>query len=55
MNNTCGNCKFFNEHRKMINGSYICDFHNFTIKPDELCCYKIQFSIKNETNNIFYK
>ena len=48
MNNTCGNCKFFNEHRKMINGSYICNFHLYTIKPEEKGCYKIQFSKKDK-------
>jgi len=48
MKNTCENCKFFNDRKIMINGSYICNFHNFTIKPNEIGCYKIQFNIKEK-------
>ena len=43
-NDICGNCKFFNDHQKMINDSYICKFHNLTVKPENMGCYKIQFS-----------
>ena len=42
--NICGNCKFFNELKQMVNGSYICDFHTLTTKPLNMGCYKIQFS-----------
>ena len=44
MTDTCGNCKFFNDRRKMISGSYICNFHQYTTKPENMGCYKIQFS-----------
>lgn len=40
----CGNCKFFNEHKKMVNNSYLCDYHNFTTNPYNYGCYKIQFN-----------
>ena len=26
----CKNCKLFNEHKQMVNGSYICNFHGYT-------------------------
>ena len=42
----CGNCKYFNERREMVNGSYICDFHTLTTKPLNRGCYKIQFNKK---------
>ena len=44
MTDTCGNCKFFNEHIKMVNGSYICNFQSHTTRPENMGCYKIQFS-----------
>lgn len=44
MEQNCGNCKFFNQYRKMINDSYFCDFQEYTTKPENLGCYKIQFS-----------
>ena len=40
----CGNCKFFNEHKRMVNGSYLCDFQKYTVNPLNYGCYKIQFS-----------
>lgn len=42
----CGNCKYFNERREMVNGSYICDFHTLTTKPLNMGCYQIQFNKK---------
>lgn len=44
----CGNCKFFNEHKKMVNGSYICNYHGLTTNPTNMGCYQIQKS-KNRT------
>ena len=44
----CGNCKFFNENKKMVNNDYECDFHHFTVKYDQMGCYKIQFNKLNE-------
>lgn len=44
MKELCGNCKFFNQNKKMVNGSYFCNFHEYTTNPNELGCYKIQFS-----------
>ena len=38
----CGNCNFFNEHKKMVNGSYICNYHGLTANPTNMGCYKIQ-------------
>jgi hypothetical protein len=38
----CVNCKFFNEHKKMVNDSYLCNYHLFTVKPYQMGCYKIQ-------------
>ena len=38
----CGNCNFFNEHKKMVNGSYICNYHGLTTNPTNMGCYKIQ-------------
>lgn len=48
MNNIdiCKNCKFFNENRKMVNGSYICNFNKYTTNPLNMGCYKIQNSKK---------
>lgn len=40
----CKNCKFFNERQVMVNGSYLCSFHKFTTDPENIGCYKIQFS-----------
>ena len=40
----CKNCKFFNERQVMVNGSYLCSFHKFTTDPENMGCYKIQFS-----------
>ena len=51
MNDTCSNCKFLNKHRQMVNLSYICNFHGLTTKPENLGCYKIQFSKINEINS----
>ena len=49
MQNTCGNCKFFNEGKIMVNGSYICNFHGLTTKPEQMGCYLIQkFKIRNK-------
>ena len=42
----CGNCKFFNELKQMVNGSYICNFHQYTVNPLSMGCYKIQFNKK---------
>ena len=42
----CGNCKFFNENKQMVNGSYVCDYHKLTTLPTNLGCYKIQFNKK---------
>jgi hypothetical protein len=42
----CGNCKLFNEHKQMVNGSYICNFHWLTTEPLNRGCYKIQFNKK---------
>jgi hypothetical protein len=42
----CGNCKFFNEYKKMVNGSYICNFHGLTTEPSNRGCYQIQFNKK---------
>ena len=42
----CGNCKLFNDHKKMVNGSYICNFHGLTTKPLNKGCYLIQFNKK---------
>lgn len=44
MKEICGNCKFFNQYKKMVNNSYLCNFHEYTTKPDNRGCYKIQFS-----------
>lgn len=49
MTDTCENCKFFNEHKQMANGSYLCNFHQYTTKPSNRGCYKIQYNkISNE-------
>ena len=48
MNNTCGNCNFFNGHQQMVNSSYICNFHQYTVNPENMGCYKIQFSKKDK-------
>ena len=46
---TCGNCKFFDEHKKMVNNSYMCSFHHFTTNPQNMGCYMIQKSrIRNK-------
>lgn len=42
----CGNCKLFNEYKKMVNGSYICNFHGLTVEPSNRGCYLIQFNKK---------
>lgn len=42
----CGNCKFFNEYRKMVNEFYICNFHGLTTEPLSKGCYLIQFNKK---------
>ncbi len=47
----CGNCNFFNEHKKMVNGSYICNYHGLTTNPTNMGCYKIQ-KTKNGKNII---
>ena len=44
----CGNCKFFNENKQMVNGSYICNYHGLTTKSTNMGCYQIQKS-KNRT------
>lgn len=40
----CGNCKFFNEHKQMVNGDYKCNYHGLTTNPYNYGCYKIQFN-----------
>ncbi len=47
----CKNCKLFNEHKQMVNGSYICNFHGYTTKPENHGCYKIQFNNILRLNN----
>ena len=42
----CGNCKFFDESKMMVNGSYICNFHGYTINASNMGCYQIQKSKK---------
>lgn len=42
-NNICGNCKFFNNRKQMINGKYMCMFHGFPTNYNDIGCYKIQF------------
>lgn len=44
MTDICGNCKFFNEHKQMVNGDYECSYHHFTTNPYNYGCYKIQFN-----------
>ena len=44
MTDVCGNCKFFNEYKKFVNGNYKCIYHNFTTNPYDYGCYKIQFN-----------
>lgn len=46
----CENCKFFNHIKKMVNGSYICEYHNFTVNPKDMGCYKIQTNKINNSN-----
>jgi len=46
----CENCKFFNHMKKMVNGSYICEYHNFTVNPKDMGCYKIQTNKINNSN-----
>ena len=49
MQNTCGNCKFFDENKTMVNGSYPCNFLGLTSKPEQMGCYLIQkFKIRNK-------
>jgi len=49
MQNTCGNCKFFEEHKIMVNGSHPCNFIGLTTKPYFIGCYAIQnFKIRNK-------
>ena len=45
-NDICGNCEFFNEYKKFVNDNYECKYHNLTVKPEQMGCYKIQFSKK---------
>ena len=44
--NICGNCKLFNDHKKMVNESYICNFHGLTTEPSNRGCYLIQLNKK---------
>jgi len=44
----CGNCSFFNDHKQMVNGSYVCKYLGLTTNPNNMGCYKIQFSKINE-------
>jgi hypothetical protein len=46
----CGNCKFFNENKQMVNKAYLCNFHGYTTVPSNRGCYKIQNNKKS--NNI---
>lgn len=46
----CKYCKFFDKHKQMVSGSYMCNFHGYTTKPENMGCYKIQFSKINEEN-----
>lgn len=48
MTDICKNCKFFNSKVKMVNGSYLCNYHYFTVDPNDLGCYKIQFNKKDQ-------
>ena len=51
MEDICGNCKFFNEYKKFVNGNYKCMYHNFTTNPYDYGCYKIQ---DNKIKEIIY-
>ena len=42
MEDICKNCKYFDVNKRMINGSYICLFHNLTVNPNNMGCYMIQ-------------
>ena len=44
MDNTCGNCKFFDKNKKYVNDCHPCNFHHLTVKSENMGCYKIQFS-----------
>lgn len=49
MQNTCGNCKFFDENKLMVNNSYPCTYLGLTTKPNFMGCYIIQkFKIRNK-------
>ena len=49
MKNTCGNCKFFDENKTMVNGSHPCNFLGLTTKHEQMGCYLIQkFKIRNK-------
>lgn len=49
MQNTCGNCKFFDGNKKYVNESYPCTYHGLTTKPENMGCYNIQnFKIRNK-------
>ena len=52
MINTCGNCKFFNEYKEMVNKENICNYHGFTVNPSNLGCYLIQYNKRIEKNLI---
>lgn len=44
MDNLCGNCKYFDEHKKFVNESYLCSYLYITVKPLNYGCYNIQNS-----------
>ena len=48
MTDICGNCKYFDEHKQFVNGSYLCKYHHLTVNPYNYGCYKIQFSKVDE-------
>lgn len=53
IDNCCGNCKLFDELKKMVNGSCMCKYHHFTTRPETYGCYKIQFNkIENEEDDL---
>lgn len=43
---TCKYCRYFNERKQYINGSYECTYHGMTTNPTNQGCYQIQFNHK---------
>lgn len=52
MENICGKCKFFNDRRQMVNKSFICNYHMFTVNYNEMGCYLIQISNIDNKNKV---